>query len=206
MAYIFGYPEGTVMPNGNMTRAEAAAMISRLKNYPLADSSEPKFTDTPSGWYNAVINAVVKAGVMKGYPDGSFKPQNPITRGEFAQMLMPIDVNKSGTAPFDDVKGHWAEKAINQAYANGRIQGYPDGTFKPNNPITRAEAATILNRMFERKVTEEGMRKHRNEIHKFTDLTTEHWGYYELVEAANSHVYVRMRKGAIDERWIELIK
>lgn len=117
MAYIFGYPEGTVMPNGNMTRAEAAAMISRLKNYPLADSSEPKFTDTPSGWYNAV------------------------------------------------------------------------------NPITRAEAATILNRMFERKVTEEGMRKHRNEIHKFTDLTTEHWGYYELVEAANSHVYVRMRKG-----------
>lgn len=205
MAYIFGYPEGDVLPDGNMTRAEAAAMIARLVGYPAADSSQPKFTDTPGGWYNAVINAVVKKGVMQGYPDGSFKPNNPITRAEFAQMLMPIDKKSSGVAPFEDVKGHWGEPAINQAYGNGRILGYPDGTFKPNNNITRAEAATILNRMFDRKVTEEGLRDFRSTLKKFSDLNSSHWAYYEMIEATNSHVFVRIKANQLDERWIELI-
>ncbi|MDO5714854.1 MAG: S-layer homology domain-containing protein, partial [Tissierellia bacterium] len=208
-AYIFGYPNGTVRPDGQITRAEAAAMLARLKGLALDNASAPNFTDTKSNaaWYNKVINAIVKEGIMQGYPDGSFKPDAPITRAEFAQMILPIDKPNDAVAPFADVQGHWAIKAINQGYGNERLHGYPDGTFKPNGNITRAEAAKILNSLFDRKITEEGLKDLENpsEIKYFPDLTKSHWAYYEMLEATNSHSYYRLEKGKVDEGWIRIL-
>nr|WP_255702408.1 Rib/alpha-like domain-containing protein [Peptoniphilus sp. KCTC 25270] len=205
VGYIFGYPDGSVQPDGNMTRAEAAAMLARLKGYSLNNNEAPNFTDTPSGWYNSVINAVVANGLMQGYPDGSFRPNAPITRAEFAQMIKPIDKANNGDAPFADVQGHWAEPAIDQAYGNNRIDGYPDGTFKPNDNITRAEAAKVLNSLFERMVRDRGLIDVAKNIRDFNDLFASHWGYYEVVEASNTHTFVRVEKGGVEEIWREVL-
>ena len=199
-AYIFGYEDGSVRPMGNITRAEAATMVARLMNYDLTDNSKPNFTDT-NGWYNASINAVVKAGIMKGYENGSFKPDAPISRAEFAQLIKGIDKANSGDVPFRDVKGHWAQEAIAQAYANGRISGYPDGTFRPNQKITRAEAAKILNSVFERAVYEAGLDGVHADVKHFADLDKGAWYYYDMVEATNSHHFVRQDAQKVDENW-----
>ncbi|WBW50514.1 S-layer homology domain-containing protein [Peptoniphilus equinus] len=201
VAYINGYPDGSVQPDGNMTRAEAAAMLARLKGYTMTNDVAPNFTDTPSDWYNTAINAVVEHGLMNGYPDGSFHPNAPITRAEFAKMIQSIDRANSGDAPFADVENHWGEAAIDQAYGNGRIAGYPDGTFKPDNNITRAEAAKMLNSLFERMVRARGLDDVADDVRNFNDLYNGHWGYYELVEATNTHTYVRVDKGAVEELW-----
>ena len=207
-AYIFGYPDGTVRPNGEITRAEAAAMLARLLEIESIGSAEaPMFPDTPSAWYNKAINAVVQRGIMKGYPDGTFKPNEPITRAEFTQMISTIDNKPYGTAPFADVIGHWAERPIGSEYQAGRIAGYPDGTFRPDNHITRCEAAVILNKIFERNFDNMSLLKCKNPqmIKYFTDLYNDFWGYNEMVEATNTHEYIRRTKGRVEENWL-LIK
>lgn len=206
-AYIFGYPDGTVRPNGFITRAEAAAMLSRLLNEENTSSAaKPAFIDTPSKWYNNAINAVVARGIMRGYSDGSFKPNAPITRAEFAQMISAIDAKPFGTAPFADVKGHWAELAIGKEYAAGRISGYPNGTFRPDAPITRAEAAHILNKIFERNydLVSALQSNDKGNIKFFTDLSTSFWGYNDMVEATNTHTFRRRVKGMVQEDWSEI--
>ena len=206
-AYLAGYPDGSIRPDGVITRAESAKIIALLKEMDVSNTEKPAFGDVASGWYNPYINAVVRAGLMKGYLDGTFKPNAPITRAEFAQMIMPLDKENSAAAPFADVKGHWAEKAINQAYGNGRIKGYPDGTFRPDGQITRAEAVTICNNLFNRKVDEEGLKttlKNPEKIKTFTDLDKSHWAYYEILEAANAHDYQIRHKGQMVENWIEV--
>ena len=207
-AYIFGYPDGTVRPNGEITRAEAAAMLARLLEIESIGSAEaPSFPDTPSAWYNKAINAVVQRGIMKGYPDGTFKPNDAITRAEFTQMISTIDNKPYGTAPFADVVGHWAERPIGSEYQAGRIAGYPDGTFRPDAHITRCEAAVILNKIFERNFDAMSLLKCKNPmmIKYFTDLDISFWGYNDLVEATNTHEYVRRVKGRVEENWL-LIK
>ena len=206
-AYIFGYPDGTVRPNGFITRAEAAAMLSRLLNEENTSSSaKPAFIDTPSKWYNNAINAVVARGIMRGYSDGRFKPNAPITRAEFAQMISAIDAKPFGTAPFADVKGHWAEAAIGKEYAAGRISGYPNGTFRPDAPITRAEAAHILNKIFERNydLVSALQSEDKGNIKFFTDLSTSFWGYNDMIEATNTHTFRRRVKGMVQEDWSEI--
>ena len=203
-AYIFGYPDGTVRPNGFITRAEAAAMLSRLLNEENTSSAaKPAFIDTPSKWYNNAINAVVARGIMRGYSDGTFKPNAPITRAEFAQMISAIDAKPFGTAPFADVKGHWAELAIGKEYAAGRISGYPNGTFRPDAPITRAEAAHILNKIFERNydLVSALQSEDKGNIKFFTDLSTSFWGYNDMIEATNTHTFRRRSKGLVQEDW-----
>ena len=211
-AYIFGYPNGTVRPNGSITRAEAAAMLARLLNIEaIGSAAKPNFTDTESSWYNKAINAVVFRGIMKGYPDGRFRPNAPITRAEFAQMISTIDNKPYGTAPFADVPGHWAERAIGSEYQAKRITGYPDGLFRPDANITRAEAAVILNKIFERKYDNLSLLKCKNPqmIKRFTDLDETFWGWNDMVEATNSHEFVRRYKEDIlkrlEEDWL-LIK
>ncbi len=207
-AYIFGYPDGAVRPNGEITRAEAAAMLARLLEIESIGSAEaPSFPDTPSAWYNKAINAVVQRGIMKGYPDGTFKPNDAITRAEFTQMIWAIDNKPYGTAPFADVVGHWAERPIGSEYQAGRIMGYPDGTFRPDAHITRCEAAVILNKIFERNFDAMSLMKCKNPqmIKYFTDLDASFWGYNELVEATNTHEYIRRTKGRVEENWL-LIK
>ncbi|WP_455257144.1 S-layer homology domain-containing protein, partial [Peptoniphilus asaccharolyticus] len=192
-AYIFGYKDGSVRPNGKITRAEAAAMVARLMGYSLTDMSQPAFSDTQSAWYNQYINAVVKAGIMAGYPDGTFKPNEYITRAEFAQTLKNLDKANTAVSPFGDVKGHWAEKAIDQAFANQRIKGYEDGTFKPEKNITRAEVVTILNRMQNRTLEEENL---PSDVSKFSDLDENAWYYLDMVSATNSYEYAKSKEKA----------
>ncbi len=207
-AYIFGYPNGTVRPNGNITRAEAAAMLARLLNIEaIGSAAKPNFKDTESSWYNKAINAIVARGIMKGYPDGRFRPNAPITRAEFTQMIWAIDNKPYGTAPFADVKGHWAERAIGSEYQAKRITGYPDGLFRPDANITRAEAAVILNKIFERNFDAMSLAKCKNALmlKRFIDLDETFWGYNDMVEATNTHEYIRRYKGMIEEDWL-LIK
>ncbi|WP_304016859.1 S-layer homology domain-containing protein [Fenollaria timonensis] len=211
-AYIFGYPNGTVRPNGSITRAEAAAMLARLLNIEaIGSAAKPNFTDTESSWYNKAINAVVFRGIMKGYPDGRFRPNAPITRAEFTQMISTIDNKPYGEAPFADVPGHWAERAIGSEYQAKRITGYPDGLFRPDDNITRAEAAVILNKIFERKYDNLSLLKCKNPqmIKRFTDLDETFWGWNDMVEATNTHEFVRRYKEdvlkRVEEDWL-LIK
>ena len=212
ITYIFGYPNGTVRPNGSITRAEAAAMLARLLNIEaIGSAAKPQFSDTESSWYNKAINAVVFRGIMKGYPDGRFRPNAPITRAEFTQMISTIDNKPYGVAPFADVPGHWAERAIGSEYQAKRITGYPDGLFRPDANITRAEAAVILNKIFERKYDNLSLLKCKNPqmIKRFTDLDETFWGWNDMVEATNSHEFIRRYKEdmlkRLEEDWL-LIK
>ena len=203
-AYMFGYTDGTVRPNGRITRAEAAALVTRLLGIEsIGAATKPMFTDTPSAWYNKAINAAVQRGIMKGYPDGRFRPNAPITRAEFTQMIAQIDNKPYGIAPFADVKGHWAELAIGREYQAKRIMGYPDGTFRPNAHITRCEAVVILNKMFERNYDDMSANNamNRHLIKSFLDLSQSFWGYNDMVEATNSHDFKRRVKGRIEEDW-----
>ena len=204
--YIYGYEDNSFRPEGNMTRAEAAAMIARLQGLDLSNKARPGFIDVRSSWYNAVVNAVVNAGYMKGYPDGTFRPNGKITRAEFAQMIKAIDKANTGMAPFADAKGHWAEAAINQAYANARITGYPDGTFRPNNHITRAEAVTVFNKLYDRSVGEPGLTDVKGRLVEFNDINRSHWAYFQVVESSNTHEFYRTEKGKIDETWVRVLQ
>lgn len=206
-AYMFGYTDGTVRPNGYITRAEAAALVTRLLGLDtFASAAEPAFTDTPSSWYNKAINAAVNRGIMKGYPDKSFRPNAPITRAEFTQMISTIDNKPYGVAPFADVVGHWAERPIGSEYQAGRIKGYPDGTFRPNAFITRAEAVVILNKIFERNYDAMSAMNAKNKeyIKRFIDLAPSFWGFNDMVEATNTHLFKRRVKGSVQEDWVEV--
>ncbi|MDO5028325.1 MAG: S-layer homology domain-containing protein, partial [Bacillota bacterium] len=206
-AYLKGYPDGTIRPDGFVTRAESAQIIATLRGLNLNNSSQPGFADTPSSWYNAAINAVVEEGLMKGYPDGSFRPNERITRAEFAQVIKNIDKASYADAPFADADGHWAEDAINQAYGNGRISGYPDGTFKPDANITRAEAVVICNNLFDRETDGKSLIEkldNPDDLNNFTDLYASHWAFFELIEASNTHDYQRREKGEVIENWMEI--
>ena len=155
-AYVIGYPDGTVHPNGQITRAEVATIFFRLLRDEVRDgafTTSNTYSDVAYGkWYNNPISTMSALGIITGYPDGTFKPNKPITRAEFAAIAARFDETQSGkSATFSDVIGHWAAKEIGIAYYNDWIKGYPDGTFKPDQNITRAEAMTLINRVLERK-------------------------------------------------------
>lgn len=202
--YLYGYEDRTVRPQGKITRAEAAALIARLAELDMSDKSKPDFADTPSAWYNSAINIMVKKDLMFGDKNGNFHPNEPITRGEFARALLYIDTRNDKVAPFADVKGHQFEAAINQAFGNGRINGYPDGTFRPDDYIQRAEAARMLNQYANRGTTLEGMAPVAKDLARFTDIDESHWAYCEIMEAANSHEYQRV-KGTQAETWLKIL-
>lgn len=205
MAYIFGYPDKTIRPEGNITRAEAAALVIRLAEL---DTSENlgKFSDIEvEAWYNKYVNLAYEKDMLLA-EDNKIRPNEKITRAEFAKLISKVDKENSKELPFADVKGHQFEKEIQQAYANGRIEGYPDGSFKPDGEITRTEAVKILNSLFERSADKDYINDNQDKIKKFIDLDRSHWGYYELVEAANTHKYVRREAGKVDERWLEILE
>lgn len=175
--YIAGYPDHTFRPAKSMTRAEAAAILARLCKLTGGDSTKPDFKDA-DGWYNAAINDVVKAGYMKGYPDGSFKPDQPITRAEFAVILSHVLKDETAPNPFKDTAGHWAKDAIDKAYAQGIIKGYGDNSFRPDALVSRAEAVAMANRTFrlQKTVVE----------NPFTDITSDHWAYNDILTAVSN--------------------
>lgn len=186
-AFIFGYGDNSFRSEGKMSRAEAASMIASLAGLDTSNKAKPDFKDTDSSWYNEVINAMVKNDLMLADQSGNFRPNEPITRAEFARALAGIDKKTDRIAPFADVKGHPFEAAINQAFGNGRIIGYPDGTFKPDGAITRAEAVTILNRYDGRTMSKEDLMKIRGNFNSFKDVSENHWAYIQILMAANNY-------------------
>ena len=194
-AYVIGYPDGTVHPNGQITRAEVATIFFRLLRDKVRDgafTTSNTYSDVAYGkWYNNPISTMSALGIITGYPDGTFKPNKPITRAEFAAIAARFDETQSGkSATFSDVIGHWAAKEIGIAYYNDWIKGYPDGTFKPDQNITRAEAMTMINRVLERKP--ESPADLLTNMNKWTDnMDTSKWYYLDVQEATNSHGYTR---------------
>lgn len=208
-AYIFGYEDKSVRANNNLSRAEAAAMVTRLAKLDLSNKAKADYKDLQDKtWYLPYINAALKAGMIDA--DGeNLRPNDKITRAEFAKMLAAIDKENDYVSKFQDVKGHKYEKEINKIDGNKRIAGYEDGTFRPDNNLTRAEAASFLNRMFNRVADDAAIRNLEDSLVKFTDLNKCDWFYYEIVEAANSHELLR-RDGSdkydrLYESWLRLI-
>lgn len=193
--YIVGYPDGSVRPNGNITRAEATTIFFRLLTEDARDDFWCTENDYPdvSGkdWFNVAVSTMTNAGIIEGYPDGTFKPNNPITRAELATMISRFDLDYDGKIngyDFSDILGHWAEDEIHQSAYRGWVVGYPDGTFRPDRYITRAETVTMINRVLRRAVDEDGILE--NHI-QWTDNYANAWYYYDMQEAGDYHDYQR---------------
>ena len=201
--YLFGYPDDSFGPNNNMTRAEAAQMFyNLLKDQDVEAASV--FDDVPEGaWYATPVNVMAELGIVNGVGDDKFEPNRQITRAEFTAMAMRFaKVPSGGENIFTDVKPtDWFYSYVVNSIQYGWIEGYGDGTFRPQNLITRAEVTTIVNRMLDRQADMAFVIQHRDKLTKFTDLTTEHWAYYTIVEATNEHNY---KKPAIGEDWTSL--
>ena len=205
IAYIKGYPDNTVRPEGNITRAEAVTMLVRLKGYPIIEGQGIYKDVAKDEWYAPYIEAAYRKGILEEKEGENFRPDEKITRGELAQLISHVDKKNDAKAPFTDIEGYKYQKAIDQNYGNKRILGYPDNTFKPDAEITRAETAAMLNRLFERSVKEEGLKD--VEIDGFKDLKDKnYWAYYEIIEASHTHTYTRIRQNSIEELWKTIIK
>lgn len=163
-----GYPDGTFRPDDKITRAETAALLRRAAEMYGYYVSGDVFSDVDM-WAEQSINELAAAGVITGYPDDTFRPNDTVTRAEFVTMLMRLIGEEGATSEFADVNGHWAEKYIAKASEYGYISGYPDGTFRPDTDITRAEAFKIIASVF-------GFEADGAES-RFTDVTEEHWAF-----------------------------
>jgi uncharacterized repeat protein (TIGR02543 family) len=196
-AYIIGYKDGTVQPDREISRAEVATIFFRLLTDEAREkywSSTNEYTDVKdSDWCNNAISTLSNMGIIKGYPDGSFKPNAKITRAEFAVIATRFSKSQvDEDASFTDVsKDFWASKEIAKAANLGWIKGYPDGTFRPENKITRGEVMTLVNRVLERGVDEEGLGEYAKE---WKDVQPGSYWYYAVQEATNSHEYARTDK------------
>lgn len=201
--YLFGYPEGTFGPENNMTRAEVAQMFYNL----LLDQDvtiTKTFNDVPANaWYAKAVNTLASLGVVSGVGNGDFEPERSITRAEFTSIAMKFAEGKTGgTNIFSDVKStDWFYRAVVNSTQYGWIHGYGDGTFRPNNPITRVEVTAIVNNMLGREADVDFVTEHYDELNHFSDLAVSHWGYYHIVEATNDHDYTKPSSG---ENWTEL--
>lgn len=193
IAYVSGYPDGRFGPNGNMTRAEAAQMFYNLlrdKNVAIT----VQFTDVAdSAWYAKAVNTLASLGIINGVGNDEFAPERSITRAEFTAIAMRFsDGGAAGSNIFTDVSASaWYYDYVIGATGYGWIAGYSDGTFRPDKTITRAEVTTIVNRMLGRSADEAYVDSHRNELMQFTDVDASYWGYYQIMEAANSHDFTK---------------
>ena len=199
--YIDGYPDGTVHPDDYITRAEAAAVFFRLI---VADDKESPVTSSfsdvrGSNWYYQNVAYLQKYNILKGYLDGTFKPDAPITRAEFAAIASRFDKLELNVPNiFDDVPAdHWAIGYINSAYAKGWVNGISDSRFRPDENITRAQVVSVVNRMLDRSVELENI---PDDARQFSDVDDSHWAYCDIVEASNWHDYVRNEDG--HEIWV----
>lgn len=197
-AYLLGYEDGTVRPNGSISRAEVATVLFRLLKDDVRTQNLTKdnaYSDvSDTAWYAAAVSTLSKMGVISGYPDGTFRPNAPITRAEFAAMIARFDETaKSADTPFTDISGHWAENAIGKAYGNGWVEGSSKTVFCPESNLTRAETATLLNRVLHR-LPEKESDLLANQI-AWPDNPKTFWGYLAIQEATNSHEYERKADG-----------
>ena len=197
-AYIVGYEDGTIRPNGHITRAEAATVFFRLLTDEARDANltdRSPYPDVSAGaWYNKAIATLSRMGILSGYEDGSFRPNATVTRAEFAAIAARFDTEaKPVDTPFTDLTGCWAADEIAKAYGKGWVNGYGDNTFRPNGPITRAEAVTLINRVLRR--LPETDKDLLPDERTWPDNPETFWGYLALQEASNSHLYDRKSDG-----------
>ena len=201
-AFLVGYTDGTFGPERNMTRAEVTTMFARLLTEQIeADKTYSNtFSDVPKGYWAAnYIGYMQQFGIITGYSDGSFRPDAPVTRAEFAAIASRFEKLTEGSKSFTDVSDtYWAARYINFAATRGWVTGYSDGTFKPENTITRAEVAAVTCRLLERSADQNYIRSHLNELRTFSDMTESHWAYWYAMEAANGHDYT---KSGGSENW-----
>ena len=207
-AYIVGYPDGNVKPGGNITRAEVATIFFRLltEDVRTANSTQSNsLSDVTRGqWFNHAVSTLSSMGIVKGHNDGTFAPNAPITRAEFAAIAARFDDKNTDTSSkFTDIASHWAKNEIGIAANKGWINGYPDGTFRPNQYITRAEAMTLVNRVLNR--LPENSSDLLDSMIKWPDNSdASAWYYLAVQEATNSHYY--KTKENKFEKWTELRK
>lgn len=206
VAYVIGYEDGTVRPEANISRAEVATIFYRLMTEEFRNehrSTTNNFTDIENGiWYNNAVSTDVKAGLIKGYEDGSFAPDMNITRAEFAAVAARfLSEDAAPDSGFTDITGHWAAAEINRAVAAGWIRGKGDNIFAPDEYITRAEVMTLVNRMLNRVGNKAGM---SDDMVKWTDNPEEAWYYADVQEATNSHEYVRDEQNK--ETWTGIVE
>ena len=193
MAYLTGYPDGTFGPNRSMTRAEVAQMFYAL----LLDQDVKltvSFSDVPTeAWYAKAVNTLASLGMVDGVGGGRFDPDRAITRAEFTTIAMGFAHSVSeGEAGFSDVsESDWFYPYVISASQYGWIGGYSDGTFRPNNTITRAEVTTIVNNMLARAADKDYVDAHADSLRQFPDVAEGYWGYYQIMEAVNSHNYTK---------------
>ena len=210
-AYIFGYNDGTFRADNDMTRSEAAAIFARLIAEEKGEtvSGKATFSDVKSNdWCYKYIGYLEKYDIIKGYSDGTFRPDDAVTRAEFVTMAVRYydlfnDVKKSDyTVNYKDLtKSYWAYSDIAYAKHIGWLNGYADGTFKGDNNITRAEVVTVTNHATNRTPDEDYINKNVSTLNKFTDLkNNSHWAYYDIMEAANTHLGVANKDA---ENWVK---
>ena len=206
IAYVKGYPDGNVRPQNNITRAETAAIFYRLLDDTVRRASQTSaniFSDVgENDWFNTEVSTLSRLGIIKGYSNGTFLPDKPITRAEFAAIITRFAEDDAlVTRTFSDIDGHWARDAILDAAGRGWINGYSDGSFKPDKQITRAEAITIVNRVMGRVPTTEeafleGMKT-------WPDSLAGQWYYLAIQEATNGHECKPSLE--LGEKWTKLL-
>ena len=202
-AYVIGYSDGTVKPLNNISRAEVATIFFRLLKPEIRDeylTQTSQFTDVSAdAWYNTAVSTMAALGIVNGRTADTFAPDASITRAEFAAICARFDTNKrDGDSNFSDIAGHWAEAEIERAATLGWINGYSDGTFHPDNAITRAEAMTMINRVLQRlPETEDDL---LDDMNVWPDNQPSAWYYLAVQEATNSHDFDRKDDG-VHETW-----
>lgn len=204
-AYVIGYPDGKVHPEGNISRAETATIFFRLLKSDIRDgnlTADNDFSDVSDGqWHNKAISTMAKLGIVKGRRADRFDPDASITRAEFAAICARFSTKPvENSSSFSDISGHWAENEIERAAAFGWISGYPDGTFRPDARITRAEAMTMINRVLCRMPQSES--DLLDSMVTWPDNKPSDWHYLAVQEATNSHDFDR--QGEVGESWTKL--
>lgn len=207
--YVIGYTDGTIRPSNNISRAEVATIFFRLLTDEARtqyDKTTSSFSDIKDGaWCCRAIATLTNMGIIKGYTDGSFQPNKSITRAELATIIArfaKLDVN---TKTFSDITGHWAQKSIELAAGNGWINGYTDGTFRPNKSIIRAETFAMINRVLDRQTENVSDLLPTSEMNMWSDNMNENaWYYKDVQEATNYHKCDRVGD-SVYEKWTEKV-
>ena len=207
--YVIGYTDGTIRPNNNISRAEVATIFFRLLTDEARtqyDKTTSSFSDIKDGaWCCRAVSTLTNMGIIKGYTDGTFQPNKSITRAELATIIArfaKLDVN---TKTFSDINGHWAQKSIELAAGNGWINGYTDGTFRPNKSIIRAETFAMINRVLDRQTESVSDLLPTSEMNMWSDNLNENaWYYKDVQEATNYHKCDRVGN-SVYEKWTEKV-
>ncbi|MDO5714917.1 MAG: S-layer homology domain-containing protein, partial [Tissierellia bacterium] len=204
--YILGYPNGDFKPDNNITRAEVAMIFARLLGNSIDfERTKTIYSDVSKNhWASGAIKYLTDKGILEGRPDGTFAPQDSITRAEYATIIARMKKIEGGKLTFPDIEDHWAKKYIEACSDKQYILGYPNGTFKPDNAINRAEAVAMTNRMLNRKGDLTFIKGHLKKEMTFKDVIDTHWAYDHIYEASLTHEFVRNKDQS--EAWIRILE